>query len=88
MAIMTKESHVRHEHPEKGLVSSRNVGDWERGVRLFIGVAATGAAFAVAPIWLRALLGLVGAASLFTSIGGYCPINRAIGRDSYHNPLQ
>ena len=87
MAIMTKEPHVRHHHLEKRLVSRRNVGGWERGVRLFIGAAAAGAALAVAPVWLQETLGLVGAAGLFTSISAYCPVSRAFGRDTYHHPL-
>ncbi|MFI5349009.1 MAG: DUF2892 domain-containing protein [Elusimicrobiota bacterium] len=73
---MTTIAHHRHK---------RNVGDWERGVRLFVGTAVAGVALTPDPIWLRVILGLIAAESLATSVSGYSPINRAAGRDSYHH---
>jgi hypothetical protein len=81
MTTMTKTPHARREH---GLAEKRNVGGWERVVRLFFGATAIGAAFAVGPVWLAVLLGLIGAEGMITSVEGYCPLNQAVGRDSYH----
>lgn len=89
MAIMTKEPRSPHEHPGhplKARLTHHNVGGWERAARLFVGAVAAGASVAVGAVWLKAVLGALGLAGLATSVGGYCPVNRAIGRDSYHRP--
>lgn len=67
----------------------RNVGSTERYLRLAAGVAA-GAAAARTSGWQRAALGTVAAAGVSTAATGYCPINQAIGRDSFHelSPLE
>ncbi|HEX4048097.1 MAG TPA: DUF2892 domain-containing protein [Elusimicrobiota bacterium] len=77
---------THHAHHTRELVSHHNVGGWERGTRLFLGAVLTGTAAAVGAIWLRLLLAAIGLAGLVTSVEGYCPVNRAIGRDSYHHP--
>jgi hypothetical protein len=66
-----------------------NVGRKERYIRMAAGVAA-GAAAARAHGWPRAALGTIAAAGLGTAATGYCPINRAVGRDSYarESPLE
>jgi hypothetical protein len=84
MKTMTNEPHVRREHP-RPVRSNRNVGGWERAARMFLGAAALGAALTAGPIWLRVILAIAGATGLLTSVGAYCPINRALGRDTYHH---
>lgn len=64
-------------------ITHPNVGGWERGARLFIGLAAMGASAAV-PIWLRPILLLLGVGGFATSVSAYCPINRALGRNTHH----
>lgn len=86
MSTMTKE-------PEKGSRRKRvweakhemrNVGGSERGARLAVGAISAIGAFMVGSPWLRAVLGIVGAAGLVTGGTGYCPANKGLGRDSYH----
>lgn len=60
----------------------RNVGSAERYARLALGAAA-GAAAARASGWQRATLGTVAAAGLTTGLTRYCPINEAVGRNSF-----
>ena len=83
MTTMMKEPRAHHAHPLLTR-SNRNVGGWERAARLFLGAAALGAALTAGPIWLRVVLAIAGAVGLFTSISAFCPINRALGRDTYH----
>jgi hypothetical protein len=84
MTIMIKESRVQHEHPLLPR-SDRNVGAWERAARLFFGSLALGVTLTAGPFWLRALLAMAGTAGLLTSVGAKCPINRALGRNTYHH---
>ncbi len=87
MTIITKEA--RHARETKGMhrgAHHPNVGGWERGVRMFIGLAAMGASAAV-PIWLRPVMLLLGVGGLATSVSAYCPVNHALGRDSHHSSL-
>jgi hypothetical protein len=60
-----------------------NVGSTERYVRLAAGIAAATAA-ARTTGWQRATLGSVAAAVLATGLTRYCPINQAVGRDTFH----
>ena len=94
MTIMSKEPHgahhahgweIKHEHGWTLTPPSRNVGGWERGARLFFGAAFLGAAAAAGGVWLRLLFVVLAFVGLVTSIGAYCPINRAAGRDSYRH---
>lgn len=62
----------------------RNVGGPERGTRLLVGGGSALAALVAADVWAKAALGLVAIAALLTGAAGYCPVNRAAGRDSYH----
>lgn len=62
----------------------RNVGGAERGTRLMVGGASALAALAAADVWAKAALTLVAIAGVLTGAAGYCPVNRAAGRDSYH----
>ena len=73
---MSTTTHHRH---------TRNVGDWERGARLFIGTAAMGLAATPGPILLKALFAVLGVAGLITASTGYCPLNHAAGRDTYRH---
>lgn len=67
----------------------RNVGSTERYVRLAAGVAAAAASTQTTG-WRRATLGAVATAGLGTGLTRYCPINQAIGRDTYRDesPLE
>lgn len=66
------------------LEGARNVGRQERGVRLGLGLAAGAAAIGIDAPWLKAVLAVASLAGLGTAAAGYCPINKAVGRDSYH----
>lgn len=68
----------------EALESARNVGKQERAWRLGLGLAAGAAAVGVAVPWARAVLAAASLAGLGTAASGYCPINKAVGRDSYH----
>jgi len=90
MTSMTRHAHTHHGpgHPYAWqLHENRNVGGWERAARLFLGAAVFAIAFTAGPIWARVVLALVGTAGMFTSVAAYCPLNRAMGRDSYHHGL-
>lgn len=60
----------------------RNVGGPERGSRLLLGAGAAVGATIAAGVWVKAVLSLAAIAGLLTGVGGYCPVNRAIGRNS------
>lgn len=66
------------------LKGARNVGKEERVVRLGVGLAAGAAAIGVGIPWLKAVLAVASLAGLGTAAAGYCPVNKAVGRDSYH----
>lgn len=66
------------------LEGARNVGKQERAWRLGLGLAAGAAAIGVAVPWARAVLAVASLAGLGTAAAGYCPLNKAVGRDSYH----
>jgi Protein of unknown function (DUF2892) len=59
----------------------RNVGSTERFVRIGVALVAALAA-ARASGWSRAALNTLATAGLTTGLTRYCPVNRAIGRDS------
>lgn len=48
----------------------RNLGDWERVLRVFVGVAL----FATVFVGPRTLWGLVGLVPLLTGLAGFCPL--------------
>ncbi|TFZ04744.1 YgaP family membrane protein [Ramlibacter rhizophilus] len=66
----------------------RNVGGWDRDLRIGLGIAAL--AFAALP---RAGSGprvgalAVAAIALGTGLSGYCPANQALGIDTWRVPL-
>lgn len=62
----------------------RNVGGYERALRLGLGSAATVGAFAAAAPITAGVLAVTGLAGLTTGISGYCPMSRKLGRDTYH----
>lgn len=89
MATLMKEpetgtKETRPKRPWEFRPERRNVGGAERGARLVVGGASALAVLAVADVWAKAALGLIAIAGLLTSAAGYCPVNRAAGRDSYH----
>lgn len=86
MATLLKEPELRRAHVWETTRGRRNVGGVERGARLAIGAGAAAGAVVLGNIWLKALLGVLSAAGLLTGVVGYCPGNRAAGRDSYHPP--
>ena len=87
MTTTMKEPRVHHAHREYStlLRSNRNVGGWERAARLFLGSALLAVAFTAGPAWVRAILAVLGTVGILTSVAAYCPLNRALGRDSYHH---
>ncbi|HEX2253758.1 MAG TPA: DUF2892 domain-containing protein [Thermoanaerobaculia bacterium] len=62
---------------------NRNVGTTERALSLAGGGLAL-AGFLRRPSWKSAPLALLGAAGAFRGATGFCPANRALGRDSAH----
>lgn len=88
MATILKEPETQETRSHRWEVKRgrRNVGGPERGVRLGVGAGALAVTSIVTQPWLQTLMGIVGLAALITGAAGYCPINRAAGRDSYHHP--
>lgn len=90
MATMLKLPEAREKARETArraggaLERARNVGRPERGVRLGVGLAAGAAALGVSVPWLRAVFAVASLLGLGTAAVGYCPVNKAMGRDSYH----
>lgn len=81
MAVINKEKLSR---PIKVLRDHRNVGGLDRKMRIGLGAAClAGAAAVTAPVW-AVVLGAAGAGSLLSAASGYCPMNQALGRDTYH----
>lgn len=64
---------------------TQNVGGPERVGRIVLGTAAAVAALMTGVPWVKALLTVAGVTGLATGVSGYCPVNKAAGRDSYHH---
>lgn len=65
-----------------------NVGGWERGARIGVGLAAMLAAEGARPGWDSAVFAFVAAVGLLTGFSRYCPVNRLVGRDSFKAPFR
>ena len=65
----------------KGFHMSRNLANWDRLIRLVLGLAlALGAAFGFLPIW-----GWVGLILVGTAFMKFCPIYRILGLNTCNN---
>lgn len=61
-----------------------NLGDWERGVRIGIGVIFLSVGLVAGLTgWEGAMTDSVGAITLFTGAAGFCPVWSVFGIDTY-----
>lgn len=73
-----------HDHAWEVARMRRNVGGRDRALRLGVGGAAAITALTADGPIMTAVLALIGLAALATGATGYCPVSRALGRDTYH----
>lgn len=73
------------EHRRREEMALRNVGGAERTTRLVVGLILIAFGYgASATAWLSGLLYALGVVILLTALASYCPVNAAIGRNSYY----
>ncbi len=66
----------------------RNVGGWDRAIRVFVGILALAAMFDVgggAASWILAVVAAIG---LATGFSGYCPLYGVLHFSTHRPPLR